>query len=176
MDLFTTEIYLDVETLRLAHEVEGGWQNIPAFGLAVAVTWDKDGGFRHWFEPNARQLVDELEGFSRVITFNGNRFDFAVLSRYVPVDGLMRRSFDVHESLHKQLGHRVKLEQLARDTLGSAKIGTGLEAVEWWRKGEIQKVVEYCKHDVALLRDIVSYGRTKGHVILSSRQIRVNWG
>jgi hypothetical protein len=32
------EIYLDVETQRLSHEVPGGWANIRAFGLAVAVT------------------------------------------------------------------------------------------------------------------------------------------
>ena len=46
MDLFTREIYLDIETLRLSHEVEGGWANIRQFGVAVAVTWDKDNQFQ----------------------------------------------------------------------------------------------------------------------------------
>jgi len=34
------DIFFDIETLRLSHEVEGGWSNIARFGLAVAVTWD----------------------------------------------------------------------------------------------------------------------------------------
>jgi hypothetical protein len=46
VDLFTREVYLDIETLRLSHEVEGGWANIRQFGVAVAVTWDKDNAFR----------------------------------------------------------------------------------------------------------------------------------
>jgi len=164
-----------VETLRLSHEVEGGWANIRAFGLAVAVTWDKEYGFRRWFETDAAELVGELASFTRVVTFNGNRFDLEVLRAYAPVEEVRRRSFDVHELLHQQLGHRVKLDQLVRDTLGAAKTGDGLQAVEWWRAGQKDRVVEYCQQDVALLRDVVEHGRAKGYVVVSSRQVRVSW-
>lgn len=173
--LFDREIYLDVETLRLSHEVEGGWGNIRAFGLAVAVTWDREHGFRRWFETEAAELVGELANFSRVVTFNGNRFDLEVLRAYAPVEEVRRRSFDVHEMLHRQLGHRVKLDQLVRDTLGAAKSGDGLQAVEWWRAGQKDRVAEYCQQDVALLRDVVEHGRTKGYVVVSARQVRVSW-
>jgi DEAD/DEAH box helicase domain-containing protein len=166
---------LDIETLRLSHEVEGGWGNIRAFGLAVAVTWDKEHGFRHWFEEDAAKLIAELESFTHVITFNGNRFDLEVLRAFGPVDALRQRSFDVHEELHKQLGHRVKLDQLAKDTLGTAKGGDGLQAVEWWRAGEKARVTAYCEQDVAILRDVVEHGRAKGYVIISSREVRVKW-
>ena len=164
-----------METLRLSHEVEGGWANIRAFGLAVAVTWDKEYGFRRWFETDAAELVGELASFTRVVTFNGNRFDLEVLRAYAPVEEVRRRSFDVHELLHQQLGHRVKLDQLVRDTLGTAKTGDGLQAVEWWRAGQKDRVVEYCQQDVALLRDVVEHGRAKGYVVVSSRQVRVSW-
>lgn len=173
--LFDREVYLDIETLRLSHEVEGGWSNIPAFGLAVAVTWDHENGFRRWYEPDACALVTELETFTRVITFNGNRFDLEVLRAYASIDKLKLISFDIHEKLHKQLGHRVKLDQLAKDTLQAAKSGDGVKAVEWWRSGQRDRVASYCEQDVAILRDIVEHGRAKGHVILSSRQVRVAW-
>lgn len=155
--------------------MEGGWANIRAFGLAVAVTWDKEHGFRRWFEEDALRLVGELGGFTRIVTFNGNRFDFEVLRGYAPIGPLRRLSFDVHEELHKLLGHRVKLDQLARDTLGTAKSGDGLQAVEWWRAGQKDRVASYCEQDVALLRDIVEHARAKGYVVLSSRQVRVTW-
>ncbi|MFZ0037596.1 MAG: ribonuclease H-like domain-containing protein [Candidatus Acidiferrales bacterium] len=175
MDLFTREIYLDIETLRLSHEVEGGWASIRHFGVAVAITWEKDHGFRSWFEPDVAKLVAELGNFTRIITYNGNRFDFEVLRGYTPVDHLVPLSFDVHEVLHKQLGHRLRLDQLAKDTLGNAKTGSGIDAVKWWRAGEKQKVIEYCQMDVALLRDVVEFARAKGHVVVSGRKVPVSW-
>jgi DNA polymerase elongation subunit (family B) len=45
--------------------------------------------FRTWFEPDALRLIAELETFDRIITFNGERFDFSVLSaRKAVVEGL----------------------------------------------------------------------------------------
>ncbi len=173
--LFDREIYLDIETLRLSSEVDGGWGNIRAFGLAVAITWDKENAFRRWYEEDALKLITELEQFTHVITFNGNRFDIEVLRAYAPVEGVRRRSLDIHELLHKQLGHRVKLDQLAKDTLGTAKSGDGLEAVKWWRAGQKDRVAEYCEQDVAILRDVVEHGRAKGFVVISAKQVRVKW-
>jgi DEAD/DEAH box helicase domain-containing protein len=155
--------------------VPGGWGNLRGFGLAVAVTWDRENKFRRWFEEDARKLVAELETFTRVVTFNGNRFDIEVLRAYAPVERLRELSFDVHESLYKLLGRRVKLDQLAQDTLGTAKSGDGLQAVEWWRAGDKERVAAYCEQDVAILRDLVEHGRAKGHVVVSSRQVRVAW-
>jgi DEAD/DEAH box helicase domain-containing protein len=77
--------------------------------------------------------------------------------------------------LHKQLGHRLRLDQLAKDTLGNAKTGSGIDAVKWWRAGEKQKVIEYCQMDVALLRDVVEFARAKGHVVVSGRKVPVSW-
>ncbi len=175
MDLFTREIYLDVETLRLSHEVDGGWKSIRHFGLAVAITWDKDADFRTWFEPDAEKLVGELASFTRIVTYNGNRFDFEVLSAYASIDHLLSLSFDVHELLHKQLGHRLRLDQLAKSTLGDAKTGSGVDAVQWWRAGEKEKVIEYCRMDVALLRNVVTFARKNGHVVVSGRKVSVSW-
>lgn len=141
----------------------------------MAVTWDKEHGFRRWFEADALPLVAELESFTHVITFNGNRFDLEVLRAYAPIEGLRKRSVDILEMLHKQLGHRVKLDQLAKETLGTAKSGDGLQAVEWWRAGQRDRVAEYCEQDVAILRDVVEHGRTKGYVVISTRQVRVAW-
>ncbi len=173
--LFDREIYLDIETLRLSHEVEGGWNNIRAFGIAVAVTWDKDNGFRRWFEDDALKLITELEQYTHVITYNGNRFDIEVLRAYAPVENIRKASLDILEELHKVVGHRVKLDQVAKETLGTAKSGDGLKAVEWWRAGQKDRVAEYCEQDVAILRDVVEHGRSKGFVVVSARQVTVKW-
>lgn len=164
------EIYLDVETLRAADEVPGGWNNIAGFGLSVAVTWDQETGYREWYEGDATALVAELGRHGRVVTFNGERFDFQVLAAYCPVDPLYTKSLDILQDLRRRLGFRVSLQSVAQATLGRAKGGTGLDAIRWWQSGDPalrQKVVEYCRLDVELLRECVSYGREKGFVFIT---------
>src|SRR6202049_3169108 len=91
------EIFFDIETLRLSHEVEGGWSKIAQFGLAVAVTWDQQNRFRRWFEPDVKALIFELGRFARIVSFNGDRFDFEVLRGYHAVGNLVPKSFRSEE-------------------------------------------------------------------------------
>jgi DEAD/DEAH box helicase domain-containing protein len=81
------------------------------------------------------------------------------------------------------LGFRVSLQSLAQTTLGKAKTGSGLDAVAWWRSGDPalrQRVVDYCRMDVEILRDIVAYARREGFVRVSSQgkdvPVYVAWG
>ncbi len=178
-----TEIYLDTETQQAADEVRGGWENIRAFGLSVAVTWDAANAFREWYEPDAPRLIGELRSFDRVVSFNGHRFDLEVLSAYGDVGGLRERSLDVLQDLKRRLGFRVSLQSLAQATLGRGKTGSGLDAVKWWRSGDPvlrRRVVEYCRMDVEILRDIVAYGRREGFVMVPSQgkdlRVYVAWG
>jgi len=171
----TREIFFDIETLRLSHEVEGGWSNIARFGLAVAVTWDSQNRFRRWFEPDVEKLIAELEQFDRIVSFNGDRFDFEVLRGYSPVDRLTGKSFDILVDLHRRLGHRIKLDDLARETLGHQKTGDGLEIVQWWRDGRKEEVCKYCENDVQLLVDLMEFARAKKYVMVKSRKLPVDW-
>jgi DEAD/DEAH box helicase domain-containing protein len=177
------EIYLDVETQRLAEEVPGGWDNIRAFGLTVAVSWDKGQGFRDWFEQDAGRLIGELRAFDRIVTFNGVRFDLEVLSAYGDVRDLPRKTLDLLLDLRRRLGFRVSLQNVAQSTLGKAKTASGLDAVKWWRSGDPalrQKVVDYCRMDVEILRDIVAFARREGFVKVPSQgkdlTVYVAWG
>jgi DEAD/DEAH box helicase domain-containing protein len=169
------EIFFDIETLRLSHEVEGGWSSISRFGLAVAVTWDAQHRFRRWFEGDAAALISELGSHERIISFNGDRFDFEVLSAYRPVKHLIGKSFDLLTDLQRRLGHRVKLDDLARETLGTQKTGNGLDVVQWWRDGRKEEVCLYCENDVKLLVDLVEFARQKKYVVIKSRRLPVDW-
>jgi len=167
-----TEIYLDVETQRVADEVQGGWDNIGAFGLSVAVTWDAANEYREWYEPDAGRLIGELRAFDRIVTFNGLRFDLEVLSAYGDVRGLRGKSLDLLQDLKRRLGFRVSLQSVAQATLGKGKTASGLDAVKWWRSGDPalrQRVVDYCRMDVEILREVVAYGRREGFVKIPSQ-------
>ena len=177
------EIYLDVETQRLADEVQGGWENIRAFGLSVAVTWDAAHDFREWYENDAVRLIGELSAFERVVTFNGDRFDLEVLSAYGDVAALRQKSVDLLRDLKRRLGFRVSLQAVAQSTLGRQKTGSGVDAVTWWRSGDPilrRRVADYCRMDVEILRELVVHGRREGFVKVPSRgkelTVFVAWG
>lgn len=175
------EIYLDVETQKLHSEVPGGWNNIAGFGLALAVTWDDAAGFRTWYEADAAALVQELARFPRVVGYNLLRFDYTVLSAYAPtVHTLLKaRTTDMLVDLSNRLGFRPPLQSVAQATLGRSKAGDGLDAVRWYRNGEIDKVALYCQDDVALTRDVHRYGQKQGHVLYLDRgrpvRVTIRW-
>jgi len=169
------DIFFDIETLRLSHEVDGGWSSIARFGLAVAITWDAQNRFRRWFEPDAKALISELEQFDRIVSFNGDRFDFEVLRGYHPIDKLTGKSFDLLADLQSRLGFRIKLDDLARETLGNQKTGNGLEIVQWWRDGRKEEVCKYCENDVQLLVDLLEFARQNRYVVVKSKRLPVDW-
>jgi DEAD/DEAH box helicase domain-containing protein len=179
-----TPIVLDVETQYLSHEVPGGWTAVDKLRVAVVVTWDEGNGLRVWFEDDIPKLFQELEKYEPIITFNGEGFDFKVLSAYGPVAPFYAKSTDMLQLLSQKLGFRIKLESLAQATLGRGKTGSGAESVEWWRSGDPalrQKVVDYCRSDVELTRDLYLYGKRNGYVYIDDlrraarRRVDVNW-
>jgi len=177
-------LVLDLETQYLSHEVSGGWDSVDKFRVAVTVTWDERDGFRPWYENDIFKLFQEADRFQPIVTFNGEGFDFKVLSGYGSVANLYQKSTDLLAVLSKKLGYRVKLESLAQATLGCGKTACGTESVEWWRSGDPalrQKVADYCQMDVTLTRDLYMFGRKHGYVIVDdtkhgeTRRVDVSW-
>jgi len=177
-------LVLDVETQYLSDEVPGGWGAVDKFLIAVVVTWDQRNGLRVWYEEDAGRLLAEAEQFEPIVTFNGEGFDFKVLSAYGSVAALYRKSADILAVLSRQLGFRVKLDSLAQATLGKRKTGTGTESVDWWRSGDVaqrQKVVDYCKMDVELTRDLYLFAKEHGYLLIQDlrqkapRRVTVTW-
>lgn len=176
------EVFFDLETRLWSDEVVGGWSNIAGFGLSVAVTWDDRNSFRKWLENDASDLVKELERADKVIGFNIVRFDYEVLSAYVTNahELLYEKSFDILVDLEARLGFRPSLQDICLATLGKGKLGSGKDAVEWFRQGQIEKVVLYCQRDVELTRDVYRYGQEHGLIYYPRMgqpvEVQVDWG
>ena len=74
---------------------------------------------------------------------------------------------DVNRQATIGLSALCELDTVARGTLGTGKSADGLQAVEWWKQGQIQKIIDYCLQDVKVTRDIFQYGRQNGFVKLA---------
>jgi DEAD/DEAH box helicase domain-containing protein len=49
-------------------------------------------------------------------------------------------------------------------TLGTGKIGSGLDSLRWWKNGEVEKVRKYCLEDVRLTKELYDWARLHGKV------------
>lgn len=174
-------LVFDLETKYLAEDV-GGWNNIRGMGMSVGVTYcvEQD-RFTVYQEADAPALIKTLLGARLVIGYNIVRFDYEVLRAY-SFESLRDSAptLDLMIPLYQTLGFRPKLEDLAAATLGTGKLGDGLEAVRWFREGEMEKLIAYCKGDVQVTYDIYRFGKERGHVLLrdrykGSRRVPVSW-
>ena len=119
-------LVFDLETQRSAAEV-GGWGIASQMGLALAVVYDvaRD-AYRTYYEADVDRLLLDLALADRVVGFNIDRFDLAVLSGYTERDLGRIRTLDLLAEIHKRVGFRVSLNHLAEVNLGESKAGDGL--------------------------------------------------
>jgi DEAD/DEAH box helicase domain-containing protein len=55
-------------------------------------------------------------------------------------------------------------------TLGVGKMSDGLQAVEWYRTGQLDKLEEYCRKDVDLTRQLYDFGKQNGKIYFLSKR------
>ncbi|HEY3473091.1 MAG TPA: ribonuclease H-like domain-containing protein [Anaerolineales bacterium] len=173
-------VFFDVESQKLFHEVGG--RDPSRLLLACAVTWSTArNGFAVYWEKDASALVAELKSADRVIGFNIIGFDYEVLKPYARHENFRTfRSTDMLQDIHRALHFRLSLDSIARATLGTTKTADGVQSVEWFRNGELEKVAEYCKSDVDITRRVYEFGRDHRFVYYYSRlgsklKVAVNW-
>jgi len=174
-------VVFDLETQNLFQDV-GGRGNIGALRVACAVTWSsvrKD--FTVYWEKDVPALIVELKSAGRVVGYNLKGFDYEVLRPYAPNERLQfLPTLDMMDDLFRTLSFRLSLDAVAKATLGEVKSADGLQAVEWWRAGEREKLVEYCKMDVDITRRVYDFGCEFGFVqyftrLGSKQKVKVNW-
>jgi len=173
-------LYFDLETQKSADDV-GGWGNIHEMKVAVGVVWDScEQEYFSYLEGAASQLVTKLRTADLVVGFNVKKFDYGVLQPYADFDLDEITTFDMLIDVNKKLGHRLSLNHLAENTLNAEKSADGLVSLQWYKEGKIDKIIEYCKQDVEITRDLFLYGESHGYVKYSTRsgvakELKVKW-
>lgn len=172
-------LVVDLETQNLVQDV-GGWGHIDQLKISVACAWDSKTNEMLTFTEDKIKDLNDLCEQRLVIGYNIRGFDLIILQAY----GLNLEKLDVFDLMYdvQTLTRQkfLKLETLAMGTLNVGKSADGLQAVEWWKSGELDKIIHYCKQDVQVTKDVFEYGRKNGHVKLrradgSDTEVKVNW-
>ena len=173
-------VYFDLETQRSAQEV-GGWDRIRDMGLSVGVTYSTArGGYQIYGESQVDDLIKELLKADLVVGFNHLRFDYEVLHGYSIIDLTQAPTLDLMVDLQRLLSHRLSLDAVASASLGTEKTAEGLQAIQWFKEGEMLKIAEYCCFDVKITKMVHEYGMKNKKIFYNNRfgtrlSVEVDW-
>lgn len=157
------EIVFDIETQNSYQEVGARDNRLLKVSL-VGVYFYRTGQYESFTEAELPKLWAEFERADRLIGYNSLGFDIPVLNNYYPGDLGKLPSLDIMAEIANHLGFRIKLDEVAQATLGIGKSGDGLKAVEYFRKGELDKLRDYCLQDVKVTKDLYDYGCEHGRL------------
>ncbi len=162
-------VVFDLETIRSAEDV-GGWRYCHKMGVSIGIVYDSESDeFISYTESEMARLVEHLQASSLVVGFNNKRFDNIVLSAYTSTDLSTLPSLDLLEEVQAYLGYRLSLNRLAEVTLGVEKSADGLQALKWYKEGRLDLIQKYCKKDVEITRDLLTFGLEQGHLLFTNK-------
>lgn len=182
-------VCFDLETRRSAAQV-GGWDKTDKMGISVAVTYStRDNAYHIYTEDQAEDLIAELRAADLVVGYNHIGFDYGVLQAFTfwtVAD--ITRNLDLCTDLSERIGHRLKLDSVAKATLGGhSKTAEGTDALKWWAEYEktqnpqlLVDIAKYCCFDVKVTMEVYKFGVEHGYVLYEDRmgketKIEVDW-
>jgi DEAD/DEAH box helicase domain-containing protein len=161
------QLILDVETKQSFDEVGGFFPDrlgISFVGVCAREGTTGPGEMLSYFEEDLPKLFPLLEQADVVIGFNVDGFDMPTFAPYYKGDISVIPTLDLMLKIKDSVGHRIGLDAVAQETLGAGKSGDGLDAIKYYKTGQLDKLKEYCLQDVAVTRDVYDYGMSKGAV------------
>lgn len=156
-------IVFDLETQNIFQDV--GSNDPTALDISVATVYDSETDcYTTVTVDQIDQLWPIIEQADALVGYNSNHFDIPLLNKYYPGDLSQIKSIDLLEDIKKSLGRRLRLDSVAQATIGAKKTADGLQAVRWWREGNVKDVIKYCEQDVKVTKEIFEYARQHGHL------------
>lgn len=157
------KIVFDIETKNTFRDV-GSREAVDLDISLLAIHDSKTDEYLTFLQEDFSKLWPILESADSLIGYNSDHFDIPLLNKYYPGDLTQIKSVDIMKSIQESLGRRIKLDDVAQATLGEKKSGHGLQAITWWKNGEIDKIREYCIQDVRVTKRIYDYAIENNHL------------
>ena len=157
------KIVFDIETKNTFNEVKSN--DATALDLSIVCIYDSlNNEYSSFLEEELYKLWPIIEQTDMLIGYNSDHFDIPLLNKYYQGDLTQIKSLDILKEIKEVNGKRVRLDQIAEATLGKNKSSHGLQAVAWWKQGEIEKIRKYCLDDVRITKEIYDFAITNGYL------------
>lgn len=156
------KIVFDIETKNTFADV-GGQENVEKLeaSLVGAYSYNQDKYFT--FRDNELDKFGALiQDAGLVIGFAINRFDLPVLKKHFAFNITALPRLDLLEEIELAYGQRISLSVAAQTNLKIDKIGHGLDAIEYYKKGDWQALEKYCLQDVKVTKELYDFIKANG--------------
>jgi DEAD/DEAH box helicase domain-containing protein len=173
------EVIFDLETKKVFSEIEG--RDPGDLGVSLVSVYsrkiddemkEKDGKMQSFWEKDFDRMWPIFQEADRIIGFNSLNFDVPALKPYVNFPFNKLPHFDIMAELKEEIGRRISLDAIAKETLDREKSDVGLNAVYYWQKGDknsLEKLKKYCEDDVIITRDVYDYVLANGHLLFKDK-------
>ncbi len=150
------KIVFDIETRNIFSDV--GKNDPSLLDISLVGIYDSETKeYSSYLVEELPKLWPILERADVLIGYNSDHFDIPLLDKYYPGDLTKIKSLDLMKEIKDVTGRRFKLDHIAEGTLGVNKSGHGLQAITWWKQGEIEKIRQYCLDDVKITKKLYDY-------------------
>jgi len=114
-------VVFDLETQNIFRDV--GSNNAVDLDISVASAYDsKTNKYTTVTIDELEKLWPVLENADVLVGYNSNHFDIPLLDKYYPGDLTQIKSIDILEDIRISLGRRIRLDYIAKATLGTKKM------------------------------------------------------
>lgn len=162
-------LVFDIETKDTFEDVNS---HIPEFEVSVVGVYSyKNDAYTCFDEHELDKLGEMLQQAYLIVGFASKRFDLPILQKYFRFNLSSIPHYDILEEVEKHYGRRVGLGVIAEANLGCGKSGHGLKAVEFYKKGEMEKLKAYCLDDVRLTKDLYELIKNQGYLWIPQRDV-----
>lgn len=162
-------LVIDIETKNTFADV-GGQHNLKDLDCSLvglySYNFDKYLAFR---EHQLHEVGPILQSAALVIGFSINRFDLPILNKYYNFNVMSLPRFDLLEEIEKAHGRRISLDLLANANLGYGKTGHGLDAIEYYKKGDWESLEKYCLQDVKVTKELYDLAKKQKHLLIPQK-------
>ena len=165
------KVVLDIETKNSFQDI--GRRDPAALDLSLVGIYESaTDSYQSFLESELSRLWPILERADLLIGFNIVHFDIPILDKYYQGDLRSLRTLDLLREVEGVLGRRIGLDALAHSTLATSKSAHGMDAIRWWRAGEIEKIRRYCLDDVRITKDLYEYALAHGALAYEDRGLK----
>lgn len=147
------EVVFDIETI-------GDIRDFSTMKVTVVSVYEYEyDRYQSFDEHTLPQLWSILEHAQRLIGYNSEHFDLPILNNNYAGDLTLLPHLDLLKVIKESTGSRFKLNDIAKATLNIEKSADGLQAMQWYREGDIDRIKKYCEQDVKVTKEVYEYGR-----------------
>jgi DEAD/DEAH box helicase domain-containing protein len=163
------KLVIDIETKNTFNDV-GGRDNVDKLEASLAVVYSyKDNDYLVFKEHEWGELAPVLQNAGLIIGFAINRFDLPVMKKYFNFNVMSLPKLDLLEEIEIAYGQRIGLDVLAKANLNIGKTGHGLDAINYYQNGDWPALIEYCKQDVKITKELYEHIKKNGYVLIPKK-------